>query len=81
MIKEGIDVPEGQSELRKQQLRELAILNGTLRPEDAMLANIYCTNCGENTHKTWECMAGQNITHTIVSSFFCVCSTCNYYSN
>jgi hypothetical protein len=26
-----VDVPEGQNDLRKHQLRELALLNGTLR--------------------------------------------------
>lgn len=26
-------IPDGQNELRKLQLRELAVLNGTLRPE------------------------------------------------
>ena len=31
VIKEGIDVPEGENDLRKNQLRELALLNGTLR--------------------------------------------------
>jgi len=31
VIKEGVDVPEGQNDLRKHQLRELALLNGTLR--------------------------------------------------
>ena len=31
VIREGVDVPEGQNDLRKNQLRELALLNGTLR--------------------------------------------------
>ena len=31
VIKEGVDIPEGQNDLRKNQLRELALLNGTLR--------------------------------------------------
>jgi len=31
VIREGIELPEGQSDLRKNQLRELALLNGTLR--------------------------------------------------
>jgi splicing factor 1 len=31
VIKEAVDIPEGQNDLRKNQLRELALLNGTLR--------------------------------------------------
>jgi len=31
VIKEGIEVPEGSNDLRRTQLRELALLNGTLR--------------------------------------------------
>lgn len=35
-------VPEGQNELKRSQLRELASLNGTLRDEESQM----CTNCG-----------------------------------
>lgn len=48
-------IPDGQNELRKLQLRELALLNGTLRPED-VLSGARCANCGSDQHKTWECM-------------------------
>ena len=34
VIKQGVDVPEGQNDLRRNQLRELALLNGTLREGD-----------------------------------------------
>jgi len=34
---EGIMVPDAENDLRKQQLRELALLNGTLRENDALL--------------------------------------------
>ena len=34
---QGVEVPEGSNELRKMQLRELALLNGTLR-EDGMVS-------------------------------------------
>ena len=37
IIKEGIEIPEEKNDLRKQQLRELALLNGTLRDNDAGL--------------------------------------------
>ena len=36
IIKQGIDVPECMNDLRKQQLRELALLNGTLRENDTL---------------------------------------------
>ena len=36
IIRQGIEVPEGQNDLRRQQLRELALLNGTLRENDAL---------------------------------------------
>lgn len=46
-------IPDGQNELRKLQLRELALLNGTLRPED-ILSGARCANCGSDQHKTYE---------------------------
>jgi len=42
-------VPEGQNDLRRNQLRELALLNGTLRENDGPR----CTNCGAIDHKSW----------------------------
>ena len=36
IILEGITVPDAENDLRKQQLRELALLNGTLRENDAL---------------------------------------------
>ena len=36
IIKEGITVPDAENDLRRQQLRELALLNGTLRENDAL---------------------------------------------
>lgn len=38
-MKQGIEAPEGQNDLKRMQLRELAALNGTLR-EDELLR--YC---------------------------------------
>merc|ERR1719336_1814621 len=35
VIQQGVEVPEGSNELRKMQLRELALLNGTLREDGA----------------------------------------------
>jgi splicing factor 1 len=60
-------IPDGQNELRKLQLRELAVLNGTLRPEDILNA-ARCSNCGSDQHKTWECSEQANVTAAIVCS-------------
>ena len=62
MIQQGVEVPEGSNELRKMQLRELALLNGTLR-EDGMAK---CTNCGATDHKTWQCQDKANVTNNVM---------------
>lgn len=49
VIRQGVEVPEGQNDLRRMQLRELAQLNGTLREHDAPR----CANCTATDHKTW----------------------------
>lgn len=49
IIRQGVEVPEGQNDLRRMQLRELALLNGTLRENDGPR----CTNCGSSEHKSW----------------------------
>ena len=36
IIEKGVDTPEGQNDLRREQLRELALLNGTLRENDGL---------------------------------------------
>ncbi|VDO01396.1 unnamed protein product [Rodentolepis nana] len=36
IIRQGIEVPEGENDLRKAQLRELALLNGTLREHEGL---------------------------------------------
>jgi len=66
IIQEGIERPEGSNELRKIQLRELALLNGTLR-EDGL---VRCTNCGADNHKSWQCQDKDNVTNSIM------CTTC-----
>lgn len=68
IIKEGIMVPDAENELRKQQLRELALLNGTLRENDALSKlkqfqeaqtivtnTILCTICGGAGHISQDC--------------------------
>lgn len=49
VIRQGVEVPEGQNDLRRNQLRELALLNGTLREVDGPR----CSNCGATDHKQW----------------------------
>jgi len=68
IIRQGIEVPEGQNDLRRQQLRELAQLNGTLRENDALgklkqmqqaqsiITNtIFCSVCGGTGHLSQDC--------------------------
>jgi len=66
VIKQGVEIPEGQNDLRKNQLRELALLNGTLREGDQPR----CSNCGAEDHKSWQCQDRQNVTNNVV------CTTC-----
>lgn len=61
VIQQGVEVPEGSNELRKMQLRELALLNGTLREDGAMR----CTNCGAADHKSWQCQDKTNVTNNV----------------
>ncbi|CAF2110174.1 unnamed protein product [Rotaria magnacalcarata] len=68
IINQAIDEPEGMNELRKQQLRELALLHGTLRENDCLIKlkiideaekivtnTIVCTICGGAGHVTSDC--------------------------
>lgn len=41
ILKQGIETPEDQNDLRKMQLRELARLNGTLREDDNRSASLW----------------------------------------
>lgn len=64
IIRQGVEVPEGQNDLRRMQLRELALLNGTLRENDGPR----CTNCGATDHKSWMCPDKPNVTNNITCS-------------
>ncbi|CAG9120699.1 unnamed protein product [Plutella xylostella] len=66
VIRQGVEVPEGQNDLRRMQLRELAQLNGTLREHEGPR----CANCSASDHKTWLCPDKPNVTNNIV------CSSC-----
>lgn len=55
-------IPEGQNELKRNQLRELAALNGTLRDDE----NQACQNCGQIGHRKYDCPEKQNFTASII---------------
>ncbi|KXJ27733.1 splicing factor 1 [Exaiptasia diaphana] len=63
ILKQGIEAPEGQNDLKRMQLRELAALNGTLR-EDELLSR--CRNCGAANHRHWECPEQRNVTNSVI---------------
>ena len=61
IIRQGIEIPENQNDLRRNQLRELALLNGTLRENDGPK----CNNCGSSTHRSWQCPDKPNVTNNV----------------
>ncbi|KAF9362514.1 hypothetical protein BGX34_005988 [Mortierella sp. NVP85] len=62
IIQTSASVPEGQNELKRMQLRELASLNGTLRDDE----NQTCLNCGALGHRKYECPEIHNVTINLV---------------
>ena len=59
---QAASIPEGQNELKRNQLRELAALNGTLRDDE----NQACQNCGEIGHRKYDCPNAKNYTANII---------------
>lgn len=59
---QAASIPEGQNELKRNQLRELAALNGTLRDDE----NQACQNCGQIGHRKYDCPEKQNFTASII---------------
>ena len=59
---QAASIPEGQNELKRNQLRELATLNGTLRDDE----NQACQNCGQIGHRKYDCPEKQNYTANII---------------
>lgn len=53
VVSTAASTPETQNDHKRSQLRELAVLNGTLRDDE----NQVCQNCGEKGHRKFECMA------------------------
>lgn len=62
LIHQAASIPEGQNELKRNQLRELAALNGTLRDDE----NQACQNCGEIGHRKYDCPQQRNFTANII---------------
>ncbi|KAJ8327023.1 hypothetical protein QVD99_005109 [Batrachochytrium dendrobatidis] len=62
IIETATSVPEGQNELKRNQLRELAALNGTLRDDE----NQICNNCGAVGHRRYECPEQRNFTANLI---------------
>lgn len=73
IVQQGIELPENMNDLRKSQLRELALLNGTLRENDSLnklriLAQadkivtntIICAICGGAGHITSDCKSAKS---------------------
>eukprot|EP00708_Paratrimastix_pyriformis_P003120 GAFH01001889.1.p1 GENE.GAFH01001889.1~~GAFH01001889.1.p1 ORF type:complete len:325 (-),score=107.42 GAFH01001889.1:178-1152(-) len=61
-----IPIPEAENEHKKAQLRKLALLNGTLRDDEAE----ECRYCGSMLHRHWNCPKQPKPEDTI-------CSLCN----
>lgn len=61
-LPQAASIPEGQNELKRNQLRELAALNGTLRDDE----NQACQNCGQIGHRKYDCPEKQNFTANII---------------
>ena len=59
---QAASIPEGQNELKRNQLRELAALNGTLRDDE----NQACQNCGKIGHRKYDCPDRPNYTASII---------------
>ncbi|KAG7465234.1 hypothetical protein MATL_G00174130 [Megalops atlanticus] len=75
ILKQGIETPEDQNDLRKMQLRELARLNGTLREDDNRILRPWqnseprsvtnttlCTKCGGAGHISSDCKFSSSFT-------------------
>ncbi|KAK4692707.1 splicing factor 1, partial [Lecanoromycetidae sp. Uapishka_2] len=62
VIETAASIPEGQNELKRNQLRELAALNGTLRDDE----NQACQNCGLIGHRKYDCPEQRNFTANII---------------
>ncbi|KAJ3843287.1 hypothetical protein F5878DRAFT_605392 [Lentinula raphanica] len=62
VIETAASTPEGQNEHKRNQLRQLAALNGTLRDDE----NQICQNCGGVGHRKYDCPEQRNFTANII---------------
>lgn len=62
VIDKAAFTPEGQNDLKRGQLRELAAINGTLREYEERP----CPNCGELGHKRYDCPKKKQYLETVV---------------
>lgn len=62
VIEIAASTPESQNDHKRNQLRELATLNGTLRDDE----NQVCQNCGMKGHRRFECTEERNHTAHII---------------
>ncbi|GAA5952363.1 hypothetical protein JCM21900_003792 [Sporobolomyces salmonicolor] len=62
VIETAASVPEGQNDHKRNQLRELAALNGTLRDDE----NQVCQNCGGVGHRKYDCPEQKNWSANII---------------
>lgn len=62
VIETAASTPESQNDHKRNQLRELATLNGTLRDDE----NQVCQNCGNKGHRRFECTESRNHTAHII---------------
>ncbi|GHJ89204.1 hypothetical protein NliqN6_5606 [Naganishia liquefaciens] len=62
VIETAASTPEGQNDHKRNQLRELASLNGTLRDDENQL----CQNCGEKGHRRFECPQARNFSANVI---------------
>lgn len=62
IVNTAISMPEHHNELKRGQLRELAVLNGTLRDDEHQI----CPNCGQSGHRKFSCPQQTSFLSTIV---------------
>ncbi|KAF8339691.1 uncharacterized protein EI90DRAFT_3241746, partial [Cantharellus anzutake] len=62
VIETAASTPEGQNDHKRNQLRELAALNGTLRDDE----NQICQNCGNRGHRKYDCPEQKNYSANII---------------
>lgn len=62
VIETAASTPEGQNDHKRNQLRELAALNGTLRDDE----NQICQNCAGVGHRKYDCPEQKNYTANII---------------